>query len=121
MAADFFISEKDYFDFVLATQEDEKTMDQNNQDADFGFELILPNGQKYNQKGKLHFIDNIIDPSTGTLRIQVFFENKDNLLKSGMNAMIEMNLKAESKKLAVVIPQKAIRKILNQNFVNNYT
>ena len=117
MTAEFFISEKDYFDWIGIAQKNPQMIDLSFEEGVFEFELILGNGQKYSQIGKLEFIDNIIDPSTGTLRIHVLFDNKDNLLKSGMNAVVEMNLKQQSQKPVVVIAQKTIRKVLNQNFV----
>jgi membrane fusion protein (multidrug efflux system) len=110
MLADIFVSEKDYFNLILQAQEVKL-------ENIFDFELILPNGERYAEHGKLKFVDNLIDPSTGTLRMQIVFNNPNDILKPGINAKVEVEVKAETQKPSLAIPQRVIRKLLNQNFV----
>ncbi len=45
--------------------------------------LILPTGKTYDQKGKVSFADNQVNPSTGTIPIYADFPNPDRLLLPG--------------------------------------
>lgn len=47
-------------------------------------ELILSDGSKYAQKGKLTFTDVQVDESTGSVRLRAEFANPDRLLLPGM-------------------------------------
>jgi membrane fusion protein (multidrug efflux system) len=46
-------------------------------------QLILPTGKTYDQKGKVAFADNQVNPSTGTIPIYADFPNPDRLLLPG--------------------------------------
>lgn len=79
------------------------------------FSLTLPDGSDYEEKGKLKFIENQINPNTGTLRMRVSFPNPKEVLNSGMNVVVKIKQKSEHP--VVLIDQKSLRKILNENFV----
>ena len=56
--------------------------------------------------GKLQFVDNAVDGTTGTVKVKARFDNQDNALWPG--AFVNVALKAETIKDAVVIPTVAI-------------
>lgn len=57
-------------------------------------------------RGKLIFVDNLVDASTGTIKLKAEFENKQQKLWPGQYLRVRMLLR--SIKNAVVIPQAAI-------------
>ena len=65
--------------------------------------------------GKLVFIDNAVDLSTGTIKLKAEFENKDNALWPGQFAQVSMRLFDQSD--ALVIPARAVQTGPNGQFV----
>ncbi len=57
-------------------------------------------------QGSLQFVDNAVDPATGTVKVKARFDNKDNKLWPG--AFVNVSLQTESIKDAIVIPTAAI-------------
>jgi len=57
-------------------------------------------------EGKVSLIDNLIDPTTGTLRLKATFENADERLWPGqfVNARLQLSVR----KKAVTVPQRAV-------------
>ncbi len=68
--------------------------------------LKLIDEKTFSHQGRLDFIDNSIDRSTGTMRVRAMFENKDNLFTPGMFARIK--LPASERYTALLIPEEAI-------------
>lgn len=50
---------------------------------DFVPTLVLPNGQTYAEKGNISFIDNVVDPNTGTIAVYADFPNSEFVLVPG--------------------------------------
>src|SRR5205085_342025 len=44
----------------------------------------LPNDTGYPHRGRLDFVDNQVDPGTGTLKMRAVFDNKDRTLTPGL-------------------------------------
>jgi RND family efflux transporter MFP subunit len=57
-------------------------------------------------EGKLQFVDNAVDPASGTVRVKAEFANKDERLWPG--AFVTVRLAVQTLKGAAVIPQAAI-------------
>jgi RND family efflux transporter MFP subunit len=57
-------------------------------------------------EGRLRFVDNTVDASTGTVRVKAIFNNKDQRLWPG--AFVNVELTARTLKDAVVVPQAAV-------------
>jgi membrane fusion protein (multidrug efflux system) len=70
--------------------------------------LVLPNGQSYDEKGKIVFIDNQVDTATGTISFRGQFANKDIRLISG--TYVTVVLEAPKTETALVVPQAAIQR-----------
>jgi multidrug efflux system membrane fusion protein len=70
--------------------------------------LALAKGQSANPAlGRLTFIDNAVDTTTGTVKLKGTFENKDRRLWPGQ--FVDVALELSTKKNAVVVPTKAIQ------------
>jgi len=71
------------------------------------FRLLLPNGDEYAHAGALDFIDNEVDPSTGTVAIRAVYPNPDDVLVPGLN--VTMLLTERDPGTFPVVPQAAIQ------------
>lgn len=88
---------------------------QNGKGGDEKFFIQFGDGTRYGETGKVLTINNIVDPQTGTVRVRLVFENKDNMLKSGMSLVIVMQYGTPATQLA--IPAKAIIQNLSETSV----
>ncbi|WP_299812881.1 efflux RND transporter periplasmic adaptor subunit [uncultured Roseibium sp.] len=70
--------------------------------------LVLPNGATYGEKGKIVFINNEVDATTGTISFRGQFENKDRRLLAG--TYVTVILEAPDTETALVVPQSAIQR-----------
>ncbi|WP_462320113.1 efflux RND transporter periplasmic adaptor subunit [Halochromatium sp.] len=69
-------------------------------------ELILPTGKTYDQKGKVAFADNQVNPATGTIPIYADFPNADRLLLPGQ--FVTALVRTAQTKEEPVVPASAI-------------
>ena len=69
--------------------------------------IRIPGGGVYEHPGKVDFVDNEVDPNTGTIAVRAIFNNSDRLLLPGQYVMVLVKCK-EGKRLPV-IPQSAIQ------------
>lgn len=77
--------------------------------------LSLANNEQYEHLGKIDFVDNQINASSGTIRLRAVFENKENLFTPGMFIRLKMQVSpAESH---ILVNEKAIGTDLNHKFV----
>lgn len=77
--------------------------------------LILPNGEEYSETGKIVYIDNAIDPTTGTIAFRGQFTNEDLRLLAG--TYVTVILEAPQSEEALVVPQSAIQRDQQGQFV----
>jgi multidrug efflux system membrane fusion protein len=70
-------------------------------------EAIIPNDDKTPEVGVLSFVDNAVDPATGTIQLKGTFPNKDRRLWPGQFVNAVLTLKTEPK--AIVIPARAVQ------------
>jgi len=82
---------------------------QNSEDKSARIRLLLSDGSIYNSLGKFDFADRQIDPSTGTILLQVSFPNKDRLLRPGQFARLKIVL--DQVKGGLIIPQRCVKEI----------
>ncbi|MGY4829684.1 efflux RND transporter periplasmic adaptor subunit [Sphaerotilaceae bacterium SBD11-9] len=66
---------------------------------------VLPEGRG-SLTGKLQFVDNLVDPSSGTVRVKAVFDNRDKKLWPG--AYVNVSLEVSTIEGAVTVPQAAI-------------
>lgn len=77
--------------------------------------LTLPDGSPYPLEGKIDFINNKIDPETGTIQMKARFDNPDQLLIAG--GYVQVQLEMKSKIAELVIPQAALQEDQAGTFV----
>ncbi|GEJ45937.1 efflux RND transporter periplasmic adaptor subunit [Chryseobacterium sp. ON_d1] len=76
--------------------------------------LIMANGDKFPNQGKIETIDGEFDAETGNIAFRANFVNSGNLLRHGSTGKIEMMVPL---KKAIIIPQKATFEIQDQKYV----
>lgn len=104
----FTISENEYLTLMKARGEKEAS-------ALTGLYLILSDGSKYSEGGRVVEVDKGIADGTGTLTIKAEFPNENRILMPGMFARVEAN--AGIRKQAILVPQRAVKDILYKKFV----
>jgi membrane fusion protein (multidrug efflux system) len=77
--------------------------------------LRLPNGKMYPHTGTLDFVDNEVDPATGTIAIRAEFPNPDEILLPGTYVTV-MNSPKEAN-IQPVVPQAAVQEDKQGRFV----
>ncbi len=77
--------------------------------------LILPNGDKFAEKGEIVFIDNRVDSTTGTVSFRGQFDNADRRLLAG--TFVTVIIEAPEQTKALTIPQAAIQRDQKGSFV----
>lgn len=70
--------------------------------------LTLPNGEAFGETGRVVFIDNRIDPATGTIGLRAEFDNASGVLAPGIFVTVEITAKEAQTRL--VVPQAAIQR-----------
>jgi RND family efflux transporter MFP subunit len=78
-------------------------------------ELALPDEAGYVHQGKLDFIDNRIDDSTGTIRARAVFDNADGVLTPGLFG--RLRLVGRSEYPGLLVPDSAIGTDQNRRYV----
>lgn len=99
----FDVDEQSYLGYLRMGQSGERP---SLRDAGNIAEVVLPDEKVYARKGRIDFIDNRLDPGSGTMRGRAVFENKDFLLTPGMFGRVRIPGSGAYK--AVLIPDEAI-------------
>ncbi len=103
----FAVSERELIDYRQASERGEARI--------YVPSLRLPNGTDFGHQGEINFVDNKVDPSTGTIQIRALFPNPDALLLPGV--FVTVNLRTETTRRKVVIPQVAVQENQTGRFV----
>jgi RND family efflux transporter MFP subunit len=107
----FSISDREYLSVVKALEPANKTLQADNKGlaadaAVYQPKLQLPDGSTYDQPGKIAFIDNTIDPSTGTIAVYAEFANPQLKLVPGQ--FVQVVVQAGQSVELPVVPASAI-------------
>lgn len=81
--------------------------------------LILSDGEEYQLSGTIEQVDKGINDTTGTITIKANFANPQKMLLPGMFAKIRAQ--ESIRKDALLIPQKAVKQVLDNTFVTRLT
>jgi multidrug efflux system membrane fusion protein len=84
-------------------------------DKEIPAEMGLADETGFPHKGHMDFVDNRVDPNTGTLRARGVFPNPDHSLSPGFFA--RLRIPGSGKYLAVLIPDRALASDQAQKFV----
>lgn len=76
-----------------------------------GIELTLADGGVYAHKGRVNQVDRAVDPTTGTLGIQLEFPNPDLLIRPGQFGRARLLL--DTAVGALLVPQRAVQELQN--------
>lgn len=100
----FPVSERQYLSFERLKDKPELTP-----------HLRLPDGSTYPLGGQLEFLDNRVDPQTGTVDVRARFPNPDNLLLPGLFVTVELRTSEAQKQ--PVVPQASVQQDQAGDFV----
>ncbi len=78
-----------------------------NAEQPLAVEATIPGANRPPATGELSFIDNAVDPTTGTIRLRGVFENADNALWPGQ--FVNVSVRLYDQVNAIVIPSQAIQ------------
>ncbi len=76
---------------------------------------VLPNGDEIDEIGKVVFVDNRINPATGTITLRAEFENRAGLLVDG--AFLNIRIASATPSQVLMIPQAAVQRDQRGDFV----
>jgi membrane fusion protein (multidrug efflux system) len=76
-----------------------------------GVELILADGTLHPYKGSIDSVERAVDPTTGTLAVQVRFPNTGGLVRPGQYG--RARFVTDTKKGALLVPQRAVQELQN--------
>jgi membrane fusion protein (multidrug efflux system) len=107
----FSMNEANYLDFLQQTEG--KTL-QDKIDNFPKVELVLVNGETYQQKGTIETVTGQIDATMGTVSFRAVFDNPDFLLTNGNSGTIRIPTVYES---ALIVPQSATYEQQGQTYV----
>ncbi len=77
--------------------------------------LDLPDGAKYNQTGRIAFLDNQVDTSTGTVNVYADFPNPQSLLLPG--AYVNVDTAPAKPEEALMVPVAAVQTDQSSSYV----
>jgi membrane fusion protein, multidrug efflux system len=77
-------------------------------------ELVLANGEKFNQPGKINAIEADFNNENGIIPFRADFPNPENLLRHGQTGTVVISRVQE---YAIVIPQRATFEVLQKRYV----
>lgn len=78
-------------------------------------QLGLANDEGYPRRGTIDFIDNQVNPASGTLQLRAVFPNADQVLIPGLSARVRLATSAPYK--ALLVPERAINSDQGEKYV----
>ena len=96
-----------YVYFTLKSQEFLKfrKLDSSADFSNMNVKIQLADGSTYNETGKIEFVDNQVNETTGTISLRATFENADELLVPG--DFVKVTVTAKEPKTVMLVPQSA--------------
>lgn len=104
MFAYFNVSEPEYLDYQINKKDR----------GDSNVSLLLANGSKLKEKGKVEVIEGEFDNETGNISFRAGFPNPDKLLRNGQTGKVLMTIPVKN---ALIIPQKVTYEIQDKKYV----
>jgi membrane fusion protein (multidrug efflux system) len=105
------VTEADYLKIVRRGLQSGKLPGRGSASPVEGIELTLADGTKYTQTGKVGPVNRAVDPTTGTLGVQIIFPNPELLLRPGQFGRAKALL--EMKPNAMLVQQRAVQELQN--------
>ena len=95
---DFTLKSKNYLSLKKSSKVDDL--------SDISVEITLADDTVYSQKGKITFVDNVIDISSGTVELRAVFDNAEKLLVPGDYVSVKLSL--NTPKTVLMVPQESV-------------
>ncbi len=76
-----------------------------------GIQLTLADGSTYAHSGRVNLVDRAVDPTTGTLGIQLEYPNPQLLLRPGQYGRARLLL--DTRTAALLVPQRSVQELQN--------
>ncbi|WP_432453169.1 efflux RND transporter periplasmic adaptor subunit [Agarivorans sp. QJM3NY_29] len=92
---------------IMAAQRAHKSISTPFKLGDFPVKMRFPDGSMYQETGKMDFVDNRVDATTGTLAIRAEFANKDDLVVPGL--YVTVIIESPNMQQVMLIPQRAVQ------------
>jgi RND family efflux transporter MFP subunit len=102
-------------DFLKYKRLDEQGLRPSSRNTPNPVQLALQGDPSFTYKGKMNFVDNRIDPNTGSLRGRAVFENPHQLFQPGLFGRIRLIGSGEYK--AILLPDMAVATDQSNRFV----
>jgi membrane fusion protein (multidrug efflux system) len=77
-----------------------------------GPELVLGDGTVYPSRGRIVLVDRSVDPTTGTLRVDLAYPNPKKTLRPGLYGKVRY--RSELRPGAILVPQRAVQELQGQ-------
>ena len=103
--ARFYLSERDYLVIVRKYREGPDE----GKGTQAQFEMVLSDGSVHPHKGTFVFIERVVDPTTGTIMVEVNFPNPEKIVRPGQFARVRVPI--DSIKDAILVPQRAVTEL----------
>lgn len=104
--------------YFHVTQKDWVAVQASENVSQLKFEVFLPQKPEKMREGKIYFIDNHVDPNTGTVLMKGRIDNEDEFFWPGEFVQVRLELRIE--KDAIVVPLKALQVSQDGPFVFIY-
>jgi membrane fusion protein (multidrug efflux system) len=109
------VSEAEYLRFVKRATASASASGERRRTGDApvaeGIQLVLADGTQYSHTGRLTTVDRAVDPTTGTLGLEITYANPDQLLRPGQFGRVRLLL--ENKAGALLVQQRAVQELQN--------
>ncbi|NRB34552.1 MAG: efflux RND transporter periplasmic adaptor subunit [Rhodobacteraceae bacterium] len=109
----FSLSEKNLLDIMEAMEREVI----NNENLDLAPPVFarLPNGIVLEEEGEIVFMDNRVDPATGTISVRAVFQNEREMIFDG--SFLNVIIRSPVPRSALLIPQAAVQRDQRGDFV----
>jgi len=109
MRVAFSVSEREHVAFLRRLGVEGRAIWERIEDAEGpSVSLVMPDGEALEERGKIVFVDNRVDPNTGTITIRANFANKSGLLTPGVFVTVKLLSRQPERRL--LVPQAAIQR-----------
>jgi RND family efflux transporter MFP subunit len=109
---EFTASEADYLKYVRLNAEGSR---ESSRDRENPVRLRLMDEDGFNHEGRMSFVDNQLDQSTGTMRGKATFDNADGVFAPGMFGRLQVVASGEYQ--AILVPDSAVQTDQSEKFV----
>jgi membrane fusion protein (multidrug efflux system) len=105
------VAEAEYLRFVRRMSADPNAVRTGGTPRAGGIQLTLADGTVHSQPGKVNAVDRAVNPTTGTLGLELLFANPGQVLRPGQYG--RARLLVENRKASLLVQQRAVQELQN--------